>query len=39
MMTDEMHKILNQKMEQLNKALENYNIENEKVDKLKKEYE
>jgi hypothetical protein len=34
-----MEKILKQKMEQLDKAIESYNLENERAQKLKKEYE
>jgi len=38
-MNDEMQRILNQKSEELERAIEKFRIENEKVDKLKKEYE
>jgi endonuclease III len=34
-----MEKLLKQKMEQLDKAIESYNLENEKSQKMKKEYE
>ena len=34
-----MHKIVSEKAEKLDKAIEKYNAENDKVDKLKKEYE
>lgn len=38
-MSEEVQRVVNLKLEQLDKAIEKYNAENDKVGKLKKEYE